>query len=282
MKKNISFYIPAYNAEKTIKESITSIQNQSILIDEIILVDDCSKDKTVEIVRSEFSNIKIIINKKNMGLGFNRNLAISEAKNDIVASIDSDVILDKYWTENLIPEIQKENVLMCGGKMDEQLLNNKINLWRAKYYSQNWGKKIVLDPPFLFGCNTMLIKSAWKKVNGYNEELKTNGEDINFVHRVRSKTDGQIIYQPNAKCYHLQDDNIETLSKRVWRYHSFAYKIKEPSIKKLFKLSIKQSKFFFQRLFKGIIILDLSDIYISFKVFINFIKLEYIFLNKKK
>ena len=102
MKKNISFYIPAYNAEKTIKESITSIQNQSILVDEIILIDDCSKDKTVEIVRSEFSKIKIIINEENMGLGFNRNLAINEAKNDIVASIDSDVILDKYWVENLL------------------------------------------------------------------------------------------------------------------------------------------------------------------------------------
>ena len=106
-------------------------------------------------------------------------------------------------------------------------------------------------------------RDGWKKVNGYNEKLKTNGEDINFVHRIRSKTDGLIIYQPSAKCYHLQDDNIETLSKRVWRYHSFAYKIKEPSIKKLFKLSIKQSKFFIQRVFKGIILLDLSDIYIS-------------------
>tara|TARA_B100001057_G_scaffold453102_1_gene497628 strand:- start:27 stop:875 length:849 start_codon:yes stop_codon:yes gene_type:complete len=282
LKKNISFYIPAYNAEKTIKKTITSIQNQSILVDEIILIDDFSKDKTVEIVRSEFPNIKIIINKENMGLGYNRNLAINEAKNDIVAAIDSDVILDKYWIENLIPEIERENVIMCGGKMNEQLLNNKINLWRAKYYSQNWGKNLVLDPPFLFGCNTMLIKSIWKKVNGYNEELKTNGEDINFIHRIRSKTDGQIIYQPSAKCYHLQDDSIETLSKRVWRYHSFAYKIKEPSIKKLFKLSVKQSKFFIQRFFKSLIVFDFSDISISYKVLKNFIKLEYIFLNKKK
>tara|TARA_B100000963_G_scaffold316592_1_gene296506 strand:- start:3002 stop:3850 length:849 start_codon:yes stop_codon:yes gene_type:complete len=282
LKKNISFYIPAYNAEKTIAKSITSIQNQSISPDEIILIDDCSKDKTIEIVRSEYPNIKIFINKENMGLGYNRNLAIDKARNDIVAAIDADVILDKYWLENLMPEIEKKNVLMCGGRMDEQLIENKINLWRAKYYSQNWGNKLVLNPPFLFGCNTILKRSVWKKVNGYDEKLKTNGEDISFIHKIKSGTDGQIIYQPSAKCFHLQDDSIESLSKRVWRYHSFAYKIKEPSFKKLLKLSIKQSKFFFQRFFKSLIEFDLSGISISFKVFINFIKLEYIFLNKKK
>lgn len=282
MKKNISFYIPAYNAERTIKDSITSIQNQSILPDEIILIDDCSIDKTVEIVKSEFSNIKIIVNKQNMGLGYNRNLGIKESKNDIVAAIDADVILDKYWLEKLMPEIEKKNVSMCGGKMDEYLLNNNINLWRAKYYSQNWGNKLVYNPPFLFGCNTILIKSLWKRVKGYDEKFKTNGEDINFIQKIKSETDSQIIYQPEAKCFHLQDDNIESLSKRVWRYHSFGYKIKEPSLKKLIKLSIKQTKFLLQRFFRGLIKFDLSGIAISFKVFINFIKLEYIFLNKKK
>ena len=282
MKKNISFYVPAYNAEKTIKESITSIQNQSILPDEIILIDDCSIDKTVKIVKSEFSNVKIIVNKQNMGLGYSRNLGIKESKNDIIAAIDADVILDKYWMEKLIHEIEKKNVSMCGGKMDEYLLDNKINLWRAKYYSQNWGNKLVFNPPFLFGCNTILIKSLWNRVNGYDEKFKTNGEDINFIQKIKSQTDSQIIYQPEAKCFHLQDDNIESLSKRVWRYHSFGYKIKDPSFKKLINLSIKQTKFFFQRFFRSLIKFDFSGIAISFKVFINFIKLEYIFLNKKK
>ena len=282
MKKNISFYVPAYNAEKTIKESITSIQNQSILPDEIILIDDFSIDKTVKIVKSEFSNVKIIVNRQNMGLGYSRNLGIKESKNDIIAAIDADVILDKYWMEKLIHEIEKKNVSMCGGKMDEYLLDNKINLWRAKYYSQNWGNKLVFNPPFLFGCNTILIKSLWNRVKGYDEKFKTNGEDINFIQKIKSQTDSQIVYQPEAKCFHLQDDNIESLSKRVWRYHSFGYKIKEPSQKKWIKLSIKQAKFFLQRFFKSLIKFDLSGIAISFKVFINFIKLEYIFLNKKK
>ena len=102
---------------------------------------------------------------------------------------------------------------MCGGKMDEYLLKNKINVWRAKYYSQNWGNNLISNPPFLFGCNTILVKSVWEKVNGYDEKLKTNGEDINFIQKIKLETDVQIVYQPEAKCFHLQDDNIESLSK---------------------------------------------------------------------
>ena len=39
----------------------------------------------------------------------------------------------------------------------------------AKYYSQNWGNNLISNPPFLFGCKTILVKSVWEKVNGYDE-----------------------------------------------------------------------------------------------------------------
>ena len=280
-KEKVSIYIPAYNAEKTIKDCIESVVNQTKKFDEIIVIDDKSTDNTLKILE-EFSNINIIKNNTNMGLGYNRNLGIKISSNNIVASIDADVVLNTRWLEIMINNISKNHNTMFGGKMTEKLIENKFNAWRAKYYSQNWGNKLVSNPPFLFGCNTILIKSLWKRVNGYDEKFKTNGEDINFIQKIKSETDSQIIYQPEAKCFHLQDDNIETLSKRVWRYHSFGYKIKEPSLKKLIKLSIKQTKFFLQRFFRSLIKFDLSGIVISFKVFINFIKFEYIFLNKKK
>ena len=125
--------------------------------------------------------------------------------------------------------------------------------------------------------------SVWKKVNGYDEKLKTNGEDIDFIHKIRSQTNSQIIYQPEAKCYHLQDDNIESLSKRVWRYHSFGYKIKKPSLLKLIKLTIKQFKIFIKRLFSNILNFEFAFIYITLIVFFNFVKLEYNnFKNSKK
>ena len=76
----ISIYIPVFNGEKTIKQSIKSIKSQTIKFDEIIVVNDCSTDKTLEILRS-IKKIRIINNKKNLGLAASRNIAFKNCKN---------------------------------------------------------------------------------------------------------------------------------------------------------------------------------------------------------
>ena len=71
-----------------------------------------------------YAEIIDVKNKTNMGLGHNRNLAIHNSKNDLVASIDADVVLDKNWLEILIAEIEIKKVVMCGGKMIEKFVKN--------------------------------------------------------------------------------------------------------------------------------------------------------------
>ncbi len=281
MSEKISIYIPVFNAEKTIEQSIHSIKEQSINVNEIIIIDDNSNDNTKEIIK-KFSDIKIITNKSNMGLGYSRNLGMKESKNNIVGAIDADVVLDKYWLETLLKNLGKNNIVMCGGKMIERI-DSRFNSWRAKYYSQNWGDNNLENPPFLYGCNTIQLKSAWLKVNGYDEKLKTNGEDINFTNKIREQQNYKLLYSAQALCHHLQDDNLNSLSKRVWRYHSYGYKIKEPSLYRFIKLTIKQLKFFIIRLINNIIKFNFFFIYISFVVFIKFIKLEFCnFIKNKK
>ena len=274
MSEGISIYIPAYNAEKTIEFSINSILEQTVKIDEIIVVNDSSIDDTVQIVK-KYSEIKIINNEKNFGLGFNRNKAILDSKNEIIANIDSDVVLEKNWAEILLDKLGQNKIGMCGGNMKEKLINNSFNMWRAKYYSQNWGNKDILNPPFLFGCNSMQYKSIWKEIGGYDEELFTNGEDINYSKKINASTNFNLFYSSDAMCYHLQDDNLNTLTKRVWRYHSFGYKIKKVSFLRFLKLSIKQLKFLFQRSIFNLFKLEFSYIFINFCVFIYFIKYEF-------
>ena len=69
----VSIYIPAFNAEKTIEQSLNSIINQTYKFNEIIVINDKSNDSTSKIL-TKFENIRIIENKTNMGLGYNRNL----------------------------------------------------------------------------------------------------------------------------------------------------------------------------------------------------------------
>ena len=280
-KEKVSIYIPAFNAEKTIKKSIQSIKQQTYKFNEIIIIDDNSTDSTNQQL-NEIDDIKVIKNTTNKGLGYNRNLGFKISSNDIVASIDADVVLVESWLEIMIKNFEKNKNIICGGKMIEKLIKNKFNLWRAKYYSQNWGNDNIENPPFLFGCNTIQHKSLWKAVKGYNESLLTNGEDIDYANKIKLNSNFKLKYCAKALSEHLQDDDLNSLSNRIWRYHSFGYKIKKPSIYRTLKLSIKQLKFFFTRSINNILKFEFSFVYINFAILFKFIVLEHKYYKKNK
>lgn len=116
----ISVVIPFYRAEKSIENCLLSILNQTVIPDEVIIVDDGSDansivlDSLVEKYSSEI-NLRISRLPINMGAPSARNVGISLARNDIIALIDS----DDYWVCNKI-EMQLKifndsNIdLLCG------------------------------------------------------------------------------------------------------------------------------------------------------------------------
>ena len=282
MNEKISIYIPTYNSDITIKESIDSVTNQSIKFDQIIVIDDGSTDNTKNIL-SKFDNIEIITNPMNIGVGKSRNIGIKACKNDLIASIDSDVVLDKYWLENILKIFKEKNAVYCCGNLREKYLQNIYNQWRAKNYKLNWGEADVLNPPFIFTCNTLHYKKVWEDVGGFDENFKyPGGEDVDYSIKVTKKYNNKNLYSSKSLCLHLCNDNIETLSNRVWRYHSFAYKIKKPSILKLFKISLKQFNFFIKRSMSDLFKFNFKFILINFNVFIKFVKFELDYLRKNR
>ena len=96
MKMNenlVSIIMPAYNAEKYIVKSINSIIRQSYKSWELIVVDDCSTDGTVNVI-SDFKDerIRLLNNERNSGAAISRNRALREAKGKWIAFLDSDDI----------------------------------------------------------------------------------------------------------------------------------------------------------------------------------------------
>ena len=95
MIDEISIIIPAYNAEKTIKKSLELILKEaSKFKSEIIVVDDKSNDKTVEIVKT-FKNIKLIQLENNLGAGNARNIGADNSKYETLCFIDADIEISK-------------------------------------------------------------------------------------------------------------------------------------------------------------------------------------------
>lgn len=104
IKDLVSVIIPAYNAEKYIKDAIDSVLKQTYPYFEIIVVDDASQDKTVEIVRSfKDERIRLIQHEKNQGPGAARNTATEAAKGRWIALLDADDQWHPQRLEKLIP-----------------------------------------------------------------------------------------------------------------------------------------------------------------------------------
>jgi len=283
MSNNISLYIAAYNAEKTIEKSIKSILQQTLKPKEIIVINDCSTDKTLSLLKN-FNQIKVINNKKNYGLAKSRNIALKYSKYDLLASIDSDVICKKNWLEKLFKTMVKKKADLIGGKLTEKYVKEPANHWRSYYLKQNWGNKQINNPQFVFGANFLLNKKKIKNLNiKYNEAFRTNGEDVNFSNVLKSKN-CNLYYEPRAICYHYQFDDVISLSRRYWRYSYYGAGLKKLTLTRLIRLMLRQLKVLFYWMYRDLLKKNYHFLNINLIMSCYFIILcinEYL-LNEKK
>lgn len=209
-------YVPAYNAERTLRRCLESIYSQTVPFTEVLVVDDGSTDRTAEIARD--MGAKIVKNASNEGLAYSRNAGISQAVNALVASVDSDCILDSRWLEVLLPYMEDETLACAGGALFEAYAESPADRWRSEHLPQHWGPHPRVNPRFLFGCNMLCRRDTILAVGGYDRALKTNGEDVDLSLKIRSRGWG-LAYDPRARAYHLQRDTVRSVLDRWWRWH---------------------------------------------------------------
>lgn len=95
MGELVSIIMPNYNCEKFLPETIESVIGQTYTEWELLIVDDCSTDNSVNIIKGycdKDDRIKLIVNEKNSGAAHSRNVALAEAKGKWIAFLDSDDI----------------------------------------------------------------------------------------------------------------------------------------------------------------------------------------------
>lgn len=91
----VTVFIPCYNAEKFIAETIDSILNQTYQDFEILIIDDGSTDKSGDILKQYIqkdNRIRVLYNENNKGVGYTRNRGVAEAKGKYLATMDADDI----------------------------------------------------------------------------------------------------------------------------------------------------------------------------------------------
>ena len=131
-KKRVIVVMPAYNAAKTIKKTYTLIPKN--IVDEIIVVDDASSDKTVEVTKK--LKVTLLIHKKNLGYGGNQKTCYSaslKAGADIVVMLHPDYQYDPAYIKYLVAPIQDGSFdIMLGSRLRtrQEALKNGMPLYK--------------------------------------------------------------------------------------------------------------------------------------------------------
>lgn len=215
----VSVYIPAHNSAEFLARSIQSLLTQTLPPDEILVIDDGSRDNSAEIAAA-CKGVRAIRHSVNKGLAAARNTAIQAARNDFVASMDADCIAHPAWLAQLARNMNEPKLAGVGGKLTEGVQDTLADRWRAAHMPQEWGDSLLRNPRFLFGCNNLFRKSAVLEVGGYDERMRTNGEDTSLCARLREKG-WDLLYDPSAQATHLRHDTARSVLDAYWRWWRF-------------------------------------------------------------
>lgn len=214
--KKVSVYIPCYNSERTIAHCIESAMAQTWQPGEIIVIDDHSCDGSVGIIKRY--PVKLIVHGKNLGLAACRNRAFESASGELVAALDADCVACPDWLEKLIPFFDDDGIAGAGGRLIEDAAVSLADKWRSLHMAQEWGDRILNDPPFLYGCNTVFRKASFLQAGPYDEALRNNYEDVDFSERLYARG-SSLVYEPSALVRHLKSEGALALLRnyRRWR-----------------------------------------------------------------
>lgn len=215
MTPKISLYLPCFNVAEFLPRVFDGIFSQTLPPDEVLVIDDGSRDNSVEIA-SRYP-VRIIRHEKNSGLAAARNTAFRHSRNELVAALDADCIPQPHWLETLAGHLASPDVAAAGGCLVETVLTTTADRWRKAHMSQDWGSAIVRDPSVMFGNNILLRKTVVDLIGGYDERLRTNGEDVNLTRRLYA-AGFHAVYDHAALVHHLRYDNSRSALDMFWRY----------------------------------------------------------------
>jgi len=213
----VSLIITIFNEEKNITNLFSSISRQTLLPNEVVIVDAESTDKTYEYI-SDFSNkhpelhIKLIKKAGNRSIG--RNIAITNSQYPIIACTDAGCLLDENWVKNIVQPFASGNVDVVGGWY-ETIADNTWNKSLTKVF--NFSAKKVCLKTFLPSARSIAFtKKIWEKTGGFDPRLSHN-EDTPFAIKLHGMG-ARFAFANNAIVHWHAVKNFRSLYHSIYRY----------------------------------------------------------------
>jgi GT2 family glycosyltransferase len=225
-KKSISVILPNYNGKHLLEAYLPSLINAlefSKIENEIIFIDDCSKDDSIEFIKNNYPTLKIIKNKVNVGFSKTCNNGIKSATKDLIFLLNTDVKLEEDYFEKQFVYFDKPDTFGVMGRImnfDGEKIEDAARLPRFKgskfkantFFYTNENPEFTYTT-YLSGANALINREKLMQINGFDEIYSPfYFEDFDLGLRAW-KMNWKLYYEHESICYHRVSASTSTIKK---------------------------------------------------------------------
>ncbi|MGH7820480.1 MAG: glycosyltransferase, partial [Candidatus Binatia bacterium] len=211
----VSVVICSYDAERTIDACLDSLLDLDYRPLEVIVVDDGSTDRTLEIARRYPFRV---IHQENRGLSAARNAGIEAATGDIVAFTDSDCVVDPQWLSYLVGAMERNGWAAAGGP---NLPPAEAETVASCVAAAPGGPTHVLVDDEIAehvpGCNMAFRRDALLEVGGFDPRYTAAGDDVDLCWRLQDEGCA-IGFSPAAMVWHFRRNTVRAYLRQQRGY----------------------------------------------------------------
>ncbi|MGQ9537875.1 MAG: glycosyltransferase family 2 protein [Actinomycetota bacterium] len=218
----VSYVIPSYRGKDLLPACLQSVFSQSSkAAREVIVVDDASDDGSAEMVRELFPEVRLIVNRSNLGPAAAKNVGAAQARGRFIAFLDNDVELFPDWEEAMLNRFAREGdgLAACASRLLGEeprgrtigaggIINLLGHAWDRGDLGE--GESLFRYPlPVAYACTAamMVRREALCKVGGFDERLRYAYEDADLGWRLNI-AGYDVLYEPRASAWHRRNTTL--------------------------------------------------------------------------
>lgn len=236
MKADVAIVIVTYNSAGEIEECLESVFSQrKSVTQQVVVVDNDSKDDTVELVRSRFPQAELVIPGKNLGFAAGVNLGARHADAEFVLLLNPDTVILDNAVDKIVDFARKNpghglyggRTLNPDGSVEPSSCWGEPTLWSMAMFAfglttmfpknplldpeslGNWQRDTAREVGVITGCYLLAPKEVWDGLGGMDERYFMYGEDVDFAMRAKRAGYRPIIC-PEATLLHEGGKSSET------------------------------------------------------------------------
>jgi glycosyltransferase involved in cell wall biosynthesis len=216
----VSVLMTAYNRELYIAEAIESVLAQDYQQYELIIVDDCSTDHTVEIANSyqkKDSRIQVYVNEKNLGQFLNRNKAATISRGELLVFVDSDDTINKDSLSYIIKEFEKYPAANFATIYHKKDIQDSVIITSSEAINKHFfqGSFLHIGPG-----GTVIKKSFFDKIGGF---LNIYGPVGDMYYNIKAASNTDVILLAYNYLNYRQHENQELNNPFSYLYNGYRY-----------------------------------------------------------